>query len=202
MTKFDLWMIDSVTGSKSNLFLTEFWANGIRPYLVATPTSQRASDNIEATEQYLERTKLLNGAVDFERTKLDDWLKTMESNYLEAERKETFLPIYAEKIGFPKAVKGMNAILFEDAKQRLPEVIKEIENIRQMTQNQLRKLHESRRYGDPEVVKSVTMEVVEVIDKKVREYMEGSMDVARTLRHRHKTLEEELDEEEVGPSSK
>ena len=116
-------------------------------------------------EQYLERTKLLDGAVSFERTKLDDWLKTMEGNYLEDERNETFKPIYAEKVGFPKAVKEMNAILFEDAKQRLPEVIKEIENIRQMTQNQLRKLHEFRRYGDPEDVKSVTMEVVEVLDK-------------------------------------
>ena len=121
MTKFDLRMIDSVTGNKRNRFWIEFWANSSRPYLVATPTSQRAGDNIEATEQYLDRTKLLNGAVDFERTKLDDWLKTMESNYLKAERKETFLPIYAGKVGFPKAVKEMNAILFEDAKQRLPE---------------------------------------------------------------------------------
>ena len=32
--------------------------------------------------------------------------------------------------------------------------------------------------------------------------MKGSMDLARTLRHQHKTWEEELDEEEVGPSSK
>ena len=88
----------------------------------------------------------------------------MESNYLEAERNETFLPIYTEKVDFPKAVMEMNAILFEDAKQRLPEVIKEIENTRKMTQDQLRKLYESRRYGDSQVVTSVAMEVVEMID--------------------------------------
>ena len=122
----------------------------------------------------MERTKLLNGAIDFERTKIDDWLKTMESNFLEAERKETFLLIYAEKVGFPKTEKEMNAILFEEAKQRPPEVITEIENIRKMMQDQISKLHESRRHGDPEVVTSVAMEMIDEIDKKVREYMKGT----------------------------
>ena len=73
-------------------------------------------------------------------------------------------PSTRKKVDFPKAVMEMNAILFEDAKQRLPEVIKEIENTRKMTQDQLRKLYESRRYGDSQVVTSVAMEVVEMID--------------------------------------
>ena len=195
-------MIDSATGNRRSRASAGFWANGIRPHLAATPTERQASYSAGAVEQFSKRTKLLGGGANFDGAKFDDWLEATARNYLGDERIAAFSPINIEVVGLPKVVKDMNASVFGNANQRLPEAIKAIETVWAPTQAQIEKLNKSCRSGGPEVVGSSAMGAVGLIDKKVGGHKKGPMGVARTLRRWHKTLGEELGEEEVWPLSK
>jgi len=112
MTKFDMKLNDSRTGSKSNNFFKEFKENSAIPYLVITPTLE--TENLEPAELFKARQKLLEEAHGFEMEKFTQW-KEGHRKYLQTHPgDEELLPVYKQQIGFAKAVQEMQRIMLDD----------------------------------------------------------------------------------------
>ena len=145
MTKFDLRVPDSLTGGKSNRFLEEYWKNGIKPYMVITPTMQKPTEGMAEGVQYKERMSLLCRADDAERSTLEKWMEDMERAFAEDSSCERLDVGFLSFMGFRSAVRTMNEMLLEDTRNRLPVVLDDLKRRLASTRSELQSLDVASR---------------------------------------------------------
>jgi hypothetical protein len=194
MTKFDKQLGDSVAGSKANKFFEEFHNNGIVPHLVITPTLPK--EDLPTEELFNQRKALLETASNEESKRFDAWLSGHE-NFLQSNPDdELLLEKTKQRIGFESAKKVMRQIMLEDTARRLPEVLSALRRDLASCQNEVKTLKEKRRFNDPKEVKLVVGQILELIQRRILNYLDGDLETAVKFPEKLQTLDDELDGEE------
>lgn len=196
MTKFDLRTSDSLTGGKTNRFLDEYWANGISPFMVITPTLQKATETMSAEEQYQARQQLLDSAGQFEQGKFSDWRDAMARAFAEDARSEEFAAKFEPYIGFAAAVAEMNRLLLEDTRGRLPQVLQDLSKKRETAVAELSSLEEASHFLDPAQIQLRMADVMHQVVVRITSYLDGSLHIADKLPQMHQELMDEIEGEE------
>ncbi len=194
MTKFDKQLEDSRTGSKANKFFNEFIENGIQPHLVMTPTL--AKEDLPFEELFKERKQLLLIATSKEEEKFEQWRNGHEK-FLQVDPSDELLhDDIVERIGFQSAKMVMRKIMLEDTARRLPEVLSSIRKELGKCQNELKALKERERFNDPKEVKLLVSQVLQAVERKMHEYLDGDLETAFHCPSLLQTLDDELNAEE------
>ena len=186
MNKFDLRMPDSETGSKTNKFLDEFWANKLHPFFVFTPSLQAAIDDASPEDQYMEREKLLKGTDETEQALFKRWMTTMDRNNVVRVgnsdcKQDPFDPKFKPYLGFSSLLQCMHGLLLQNAIERLPDIIFELQTCLASIQTELEEQEREARLREPGNFKLHVAELLTAIKKKVLGYLDGSLDVMQKL---------------------
>eukprot|EP00854_Cymbomonas_tetramitiformis_P000619 gene619-1045_t len=194
MTKFDMRLGDSRSGSKANAFFKEFKDNGVVPFMVITPTLP--SESLPPDELFSERQKLLDTADQEEMGRFREWLAE-HRNFLQTHPNDEELHSeYKDKIGFVKGVQHLRGILLDDTARRLPEVLQEIRSELASCETEYRMLTEGQRYHDPVALRLIVSDILHQVQRRIVEYLDGSLEIALKLPEHLQTLEDELNEED------
>lgn len=202
MTKFDLRIGDSLTGSKTNRFFDEYWANNINPFMVITPTMQRSADSMSTDEQFKERQTLLDKATSYEKDKFDEWEDAMARAYADDARAEEFAEHLRPYVGFSAAVSKMNRLLLDDTRGRLPQVLMELSAKRNKASEELESLKQVLKFTEADTIQLKMAEVLDELVRRINGYLDGSLHVAKKLPQLHQTLMDEIDGEEMSDWAK
>lgn len=196
MTKFDLRIPDSKTGSKTNAFFRDFQDNGIVPFTVITPTMAASPETMKLEQQYAERQRLLDDAADYEREHIDGWLKDIDRYFRAHPSDELLDPAYRARTGFETGLQTLRKHMLEDTVRRLPAVLKELR--RQLKECELRQLHlkEQTKYNDAKALKHSVSDVIFGLQRNIFEYLDGSLRIAKKFPDKRQTLSQELEDEE------
>eukprot|EP00392_Amoebophrya_sp_AT5.2_P007529 g7544.t1 len=194
MTKFDMKVGDSRTGSKANAFFQEFKENDVVPHCVITPTL--ATEKLDADEMFRQRQDLLLRADREEAAQFREWL-SLHQSFLDTHPGDELLErCYAEKIGFPCGQRTMRAEMLEDTVRRLPEVVAEIKKELKRCEQESRRLKEQEKYNDPAQLQLVVVQLVQTLQQRIFTYLDGCLEIAIKFPEKLQTLEDELDEED------
>ncbi|CAD7922318.1 unnamed protein product [Amoebophrya sp. A25] len=194
MTKFDMRLGDSRTGSKANAFFQEFKDNGVVPYMVITPTLD--SEKLDPAEMFKQRQELLNTATRKEEARFKEWLAKHKA-YLQSHPDDELLDaVYHEKIGFRKGVAALRETMLADTAKRLPEVLVEIRKQLKLCEKEHKLMKERQKYNDPKELRIIVTDVVHKLQQRIFTYLDGSMEIAMKFPERLQTLEEEIVDEE------
>jgi hypothetical protein len=124
MTKFDNKLGDAKSGSKTNLFFEEYHQNNIYPYLIITPTLAR--EDIEPETLFIERQKLLSGAMGYEAEMFHEWQQS-HARYRETDPDDpVIVDAIAKRMGFKASSDEMRKQMLMDTATRLPEVLRSL----------------------------------------------------------------------------
>ena len=192
MTKFDKQMGDSQTGSKTNRFFRDFFANSCFPYLVVTPNLKR--ENYQMEQLFQERVQLLDGAEQAEMETFTNWQKQLHEEYTSAALGEDELlhEQLQSRIGFTTAKKAMREVMLMDTIERLPEVVRSLRETLGKRQQEKQKLQFQKRLSDSKHLKQVVENLLIPLQKRIVGYLDGDLTVGT---NKLQTLEEEVREE-------
>lgn len=194
MTKFDLRMTDSRTGSKTNAFFREFQDNNLIPFLVVTPTLD--TEKLEPDELRVARKRLLAEAESQEKKRFQEWIRGIDDFLQHNSRDEQLLPAFRSRIGFAAGVQHLRTAMLQDTAQCLPDVLRELRSQLKQSEAEQRRLSQQDEYRDPKKLQLMASQVLHVLQEKILCYLDGNLQVARKFEHLLQTLDDELAEEE------
>lgn len=143
MTKFDNKIGDARSGSKTNLFFSEYHKKNIYPFLSITPTLDR--EDIDPEELFKKREKLLCEARGHEENEFCKWQQTL-AKYRETDPEDPLIvDAIAKRIGFQAAADEMRKQMLMDTATRLPEVLKSLRKDLSSYQEELEALEGRKR---------------------------------------------------------
>lgn len=194
MTKFDMRLGDSRTGSKTNAFFKEFMENKVFPHMVITQTLP--TENLAPLELFKQRQELLGKAEIEEQRQFDEWLAG-HRQYLKTHPSDEELdPRLKNCIGFKSAADELRRIMLEDTAKRLPEVLQEIRRELAEREKEKNVLEERQKYSDPSQLRVIVLHMLLKIQERIYQYLDGDLEIALKFPDRLQTLENEISEEE------
>ncbi|CAD7955794.1 unnamed protein product [Amoebophrya sp. A120] len=194
MTKFDMRLGDSRTGSKANAFFQEFRDNGVVPFMVITPTLP--TEKLDPDEMFKQRQELLSKADQHESEEFHNWV-CQHRNYFDTHPEdEELLPCYKEKMGFRSGVNELREQMLADTAKRLPEVLTEIRKQLKHCETEHKLLREREKYNDPQELRLIVAQVLHKLTDRIFTYLDGSLEIAMKFPDKLQTLEDEIIEED------
>ena len=194
MTKYDKQTEDSRSAAKANNFFSEFFSNQCFPHLVITPNL--AKENLPSEELYEARLKLIRSADDYEKGKFENWQQGHEFFRMEHGDSEELNTELTKRIGFPTAKTMMREIMLKDTIARLPEVIASLRADLERCNAERKVLNDKMEYGDPKTLRHVMYQMVNQIQRKVLNYLDGDLQSSIKFPDSLQTLDQEIDCEE------
>jgi hypothetical protein len=98
--------------------------------------------------------------------------------------------------GFPTCLTFLRKRMLEDTARRLPEVIKTLREKEAAIEAEMSRLEEARKYNDAKNLKQVVSDIVHELQRKINEYLDGSLRLAQKLPQKLQILDDEMDDEE------
>lgn len=194
MTKYDMQLDNSRSGSKANKFFTEYHELGFFPYLTITPTLDR--EDLSSDKLYAERKKLLESATSEEERKFADW-KAMHSKYRETDPDDPKLSVEVDKrIGFTAAKTEMRKVMLMDTAMRLPEVMMSLKQDLHAFQDEKEILVGKKEFHDPNFLKRMIGNLLQDVCNRMKNYLDGDLVTAAKSPEYLIDLDDELQLEE------
>ncbi|CAB9501388.1 dynamin-like protein C-like [Seminavis robusta] len=195
MTKFDMLVGVTPTGSLTNARFAKFHENGLYPFLVSNPFLK--IEDLEPAELYKARVDMLGRADEEEANLFGKWTAAHKNFRKEYPTDETLVVDISERISFKEAKKHLRKIMLEDIIARLPEVLAELRYEKTKLEKAHKTLLEKKKFKNPSELKHVAGEILYEIEHKLNSYLDGDLQASINFRDRLQTLDEEIAEEEV-----